>query len=72
MPASQKILLLDDEQDLLDLYRDLLLELPSKPEVHTSNSGARAIALLESESFSMLISDLRCRRGAAIRILQFV
>ncbi len=72
MPTRQKILLLDDEQDLLDLYRDLLLELPSKPEVHTSNSGARAIALLESEAFSMLISDLRMPKMDGLQVLSIV
>ncbi len=72
MPARQKILLLDDEQDLLELYHDLLQELPSKPEVHTSNSGARAIALLESESFSMLISDLRMPKMDGLQVLSIV
>lgn len=72
MPNRHKILLLDDEQDLLDLYRDLLRELPSKPDVHTSNSGARAIALLESEPFSMLISDLRMPKMDGLQVLSIV
>ena len=58
MSARDKILLLDDDQDLLELYREMLARLPSGPEIHTATSGARAIALLESESFSLLISDL--------------
>ncbi|HEY1170022.1 MAG TPA: response regulator [Verrucomicrobiae bacterium] len=58
MAEKHKILILDDEQDLLDLYRDLLSKLPSQPEVFTANSGARALALLNAERFSMLLTDL--------------
>ena len=45
-PARHKILLLDDDQDLLDVYREILGRFPSKPEIHTTNSGARALACL--------------------------
>ena len=72
MSTPQKILLLDDEQDLLDLYRDVLRQLPSQPEVHTSNSGARAIALLESEPFTLLISDLRMPKMDGLQVLSIV
>jgi CheY-like chemotaxis protein len=72
MPTRHKILLLDDEDDLLDIYRDLLNQLPSQPEVHTSNSGARAIALLESEPFTMLISDLRMPKMDGLQVLSIV
>lgn len=42
-PMSQrhKILLLDDEQDLLDLFQEVLRQLPSQPEIHTATSGRR-------------------------------
>ncbi len=72
MSTRHKILLLDDEQDLLDLYKDVLIQLPSQPEVHTSNSGARAIALLESEPFTMLISDLRMPKMDGLQVLSIV
>ena len=72
MSTPHKILLLDDEQDLLDLYRDVLSQLPSRPEIHTSNSGARAIALLESEPFTMLISDLRMPKMDGLQVLSIV
>ena len=48
MAACNKILLLDDDEDLLELYREILSRLPSKPQIYTVPSGARAIALLES------------------------
>ena len=72
MSTRHKILLLDDEQDLLDLYKDVLGQLQSQPEIHTANSGARAIALLESEPFTMLISDLRMPKMDGLQVLSIV
>lgn len=72
MSARHKILLLDDEEDLLDLYREVLTQLPSQPEIQTSNSGARAIALLEAEPFTMLISDLNMPKMDGLQVLSIV
>jgi CheY-like chemotaxis protein len=72
MSARPKILLLDDEQDLLELYKEILSQLPSQPEVHLANSGARAIALLESEPFNLLISDLRMPKMDGLQVLSIV
>lgn len=72
MHTPQRILLLDDDEQMLDLYRDLLAKLPSAPEVHTANSGARAIALLESEPFTLLITDLRLPKMDGLQVLAIV
>lgn len=72
MPDRYKILILDDEQDLLDLYRDLLSKLPSQPEVFTANSGARALALLNAEKFSMLLTDLNMPGMDGFQVLTIV
>ena len=48
MATQQKILLLDDDQPMLDLYQELLKQLPSTPEVRVSDAGARAIAMGEA------------------------
>lgn len=72
MPDRHKILLLDDEQDLLDLYRDLLGKLPSQPEVYTANSGARALALLNDEKFTLLITDLNMPGMDGFQVLTIV
>ena len=53
-----KILLVDDDPDVLEIYRDLLAALPSKPEVFTAPSGSRALTLLKAEAFRLLICDL--------------
>jgi len=72
MSVRHKILLLDDDQDLLELYREMLARLPSRPEIHTATSGARAIALLESERFSLLISDLNMPKMDGLQVLTIV
>ena len=72
MPAQHKILLLDDDPDSLELYRDILLTLPSHPRVLTATSGARAIALLESEPFTLLISDLNMPKMDGLQVLTIV
>lgn len=59
MPTLPKILLLDDDQDFLNLYREMLSQhLPCQPEVKCATTGARALAILESETFSLIIVDL--------------
>src|SRR2546428_6477075 len=78
-PAGRKILILDDDADLLDAYRELLSRLPSRPEVHTANSAARAFALLESEPFAVSVeqvgrseehtSELQSRSDLVCRLL---
>ncbi|MEO8428240.1 MAG: response regulator [Verrucomicrobiota bacterium] len=72
MAACHKILLLDDDEDLLDLYREILSRLPSKPQIYTAQSGARAIALLESESFTLLVSDLNMPKMDGLQVLAIV
>src|SRR5437899_13090756 len=72
MRAKPKILMLDDDQELLELYRCILANLPSKPDVHTANSGARAMALLQSEPFDLLICDLRMPKLDGLQVVGIV
>ena len=72
MPVRQKILILDDEQDILEIYQEILARLPSQPEIHTADSGARAIALLESEPFNLLLVDLRMPGMDGFQVLAIV
>jgi len=67
-----KILLLDDDKDLLVLYKDILSQLPSRPEIMTCSKGARAITILEEEPFNMLISDLSMPRMDGLQVLSIV
>jgi CheY-like chemotaxis protein len=72
MAAQHKILLLDDDEQMLELYQALLEQLPSHPEVQVCNSGARAIATLESEPFALLITDLRMPKMDGLQVLAIV
>lgn len=67
-----KILLLDDDQDLLELYREILDRLPSKPEVRAVTSGARALSMLGSEHFSLLLCDLKMPKMDGLQVLSIV
>lgn len=72
MAVRQKVLLLDDDQDLLELYQEMLGKIPSRPEVQIATSGARAIALMESQPFALLISDLNMPRMDGLQVLTIV
>jgi CheY-like chemotaxis protein len=72
MERRPKILLTDDDPDLLDMYRDILTQLASQPEVHTATSGARALAMLEGEPFQLLICDLKMPKMDGLQVLAIV
>ena len=72
MDRRPKILLADDDPDLLDMYREILAQLPSRPEIHTAASGARAIAMLEAEPFQLLICDLKMPKMDGLQVLAIV
>ena len=72
MATNQKILLLDDDPDLLDMYREILAQLPSRPEIHTASSGNRAMAMLEAEAFQLLICDLKMPKMDGLQVLSIV
>ena len=72
METRHKILLLDDDPDLLETYRQLLAQLPSQPEIHTASSGPRAITLLGAEPFRLLICDLKMPKMDGLQVLSIV
>jgi len=72
MVKRHKLLVLDDDPDFLDVYREMLAGLPSGPEIQTATSGARAIALLESEPFTLLLCDLNLPKMDGLQVLAIV
>jgi CheY-like chemotaxis protein len=72
MAGPHKILILDDEQDLLEVYQGYLSKLASQPEIHLANSGARALALLESDAFTLLLTDLNMPTMDGFQVLTIV
>jgi CheY-like chemotaxis protein len=72
MEQRHKILLLDDDPELLALYREILSQLPSRPEVFTASNGARGMAMLESEPYDLLICDLKMPKMDGLQVLSIV
>ncbi len=64
-----KILLVDDDQDFLEVYWEVLKTLPSGPVIHTASTGPRALALLESEPFTLLIVDLNMPKMDGLQVI---
>src|SRR5213594_2097079 len=72
MDTRHKILLLDDDPALIDLYREILCQLPSRPEILSASSGSRALAMLEAEPFRLLICDLKMPKMDGLQVLSIV
>src|SRR5687767_9090538 len=72
MAQRQKILILDDEQDILEIYQEILARLPSQPDIRTSKSGPEAITLLEIEPFALLLVDLHMPQMDGFQVLAVV
>jgi CheY-like chemotaxis protein len=70
MMPQPKILLVDDDQDFLDLYKEMLTQhLSCLPDVRTVASGQRALAVLESEPFNLMIVDLHMPKMDGLQVL---
>jgi CheY-like chemotaxis protein len=72
MESRHKVLLLDDDPELLEMYKEMLGQLPSRPEVHTATSGTRGLALLDAEQFRLLICDLKMPKMDGLQVLSIV
>lgn len=72
MDNSNKLLLVDDDPDLLEMYRAVLEQLPSKPEIHSASTGSRALAMLESEPYRLLLCDLKMPKVDGLQVLSIV
>lgn len=72
METPYKILVLDDDADWLELCREVFSRLPSKPEIRTAISSPRALGMLDSEPFRLLICDLKMPRMDGLQVLSVV
>jgi CheY-like chemotaxis protein len=70
--VKPRILLLDDDPDVLNLYQEMLLTLHCSPEVHITTSGARAMSMLETEQFNVLICDLKMPKMDGLQVISIV
>jgi CheY-like chemotaxis protein len=72
MEYRPKILVLDDEADWLEMCREMLAQLPSKPEIRTATTGAHAVAQMDAEPFRLLLCDLKMPRIDGLQVLAIV
>ncbi len=72
MPSTHRILLLDDDVDLLDRYRKALETLPTRPEVVTCTSGAKALTFLESTPVALMVSDFEMPGMDGLQVFSIV
>jgi CheY-like chemotaxis protein len=72
METRDKILVLDDENDWLDVCREFLTLLPGKPDIRTVSSGMSALSLLDAEPFRLLLCDLKMPRMDGLQVLSIV
>lgn len=72
MPHGQRILILDDEKDILEIYQEILTRLPSQPTIEAVDNGAQAIAMLEGQQFNLLLCDLRMPQMDGFQVLAIV
>ena len=69
MESRHKILIVDDDLAVLELYRELLCHLPSQPEVFTATSGSRALAMLKDQPFRLMLCDLKMPKMDGLQVL---
>jgi CheY-like chemotaxis protein len=72
MKPQHRVLVLDDDEEILSMYSEMLRRLPSRPEVKTVNDGAKAIEILESEPFFLLLCDLKMPQMNGLEVLAIV
>lgn len=66
-PTASKVLLVDDEQDILDVLSEWLTL--SGYQVQTASDGMKAIALAKQERFDLVISDLHMPGVTGLQLL---
>ncbi len=72
MENRHKVLLVDDDPDLLEVYRETIAALPSQPEIETATSGARALAMLDKDNYRLIVSDLKMPKMDGLQLLSVV
>lgn len=72
LQKPQKVLLLDDDRAILEVYKELIARLPSRPDVHVADSGKAAMSMMETEGYSLVVSDLRMAEMDGFQVLAIV
>ena len=67
--ARSRVLVVDDEQDMLDVCQDVLRKLPDV-DLQVEAQGPRALERLTHESFDLLLTDVRMPRIGGLELRQ--
>ena len=70
MVVKKTILAVDDEKDILDLYRRFLAD--TDCSLTTAGSIAEAESLIEKNSYDLLITDLMLPDGRGTRLIELL
>lgn len=68
MKNNPKLLLVDDNQELLELIKDFLVV--EKYEVKTARSGGAALRFLSNENFDLVVSDIEMPGISGLELLK--
>lgn len=68
-PANVRVLFVDDEEDILDAYGDLLRMLFGW-QVTCAASGTEALSILRQKEFDVIVSDYRMPRMSGVQFLR--
>jgi CheY-like chemotaxis protein len=72
MATGINVLIVDNDQHVLDIYKESISRLSSAPQIQTATTGMRAIALLDSLPFSLMLTDLNMPRMDGFQLLTIV
>jgi two-component system response regulator AtoC len=67
--TTPRVLVVDDKENMLKLFAKILVE---GYEVTTAGDGARALALLASEEFDVVVTDIRMPGAGGFEVLRAV
>jgi len=67
--GERKVLILDDDPGILEIYKKIINRLPSHPKVQVADNATSALALLEAEPFDLFITDLRMPKIDGFQVL---
>lgn len=59
MPAGQRVLVVDDEEDIRAALSDFLLSMVPGIEVVTARQGAEAFGMMQKQAVDLIVSDYR-------------
>ncbi len=70
LDSTKKILVVDDEEDILSVYKMNLTQ--AGYDVETASDGEDAIELLKTNHYDLVISDMKMKKVHGVQLLRFI